>query len=150
MTQAGKQLIVAAALALGGAACDESLSDVAGPTPNLEPTLSSIQTEIFNTTDSSGRQSCIQCHSDDGRVPAGNLVLLEGRSYAMLVGVASSQKAGATRVVAGDPENSYLIHKLEGRADIIGQRMPRTGGPFLAEGQIRIIKRWIEDGAKND
>ena len=69
----------------------------------------------------------------------------------MLVGVASSQKAGATRVVAGDPENSYLIHKLEGRAGYHrSAHAPQTGGPFLTDGQIRIIKRWIEEGAKND
>jgi hypothetical protein len=142
--------LLAAALALCGAACDESLSDVAGPTPDLEPTFTSIQREIFNVTDSSGRLACIQCHNDNGRVPAGNLVLLEGRSYTQLVGRASSFKAGATLVVPGDPENSYVIHKLEGRSDIVGARMPRTNGPFLTEGQISIIRRWIELGARND
>jgi hypothetical protein len=150
MTQATRCVMLAAALALGGAGCDENLSDVAGPTPDLEPTLSSIQREIFNVTDSSGRQACIQCHTDNGRVPAASLNLVEGRSYTQLVGRSSSQKAGATLVIPNDPESSYLIHKLEGRADIIGQRMPRTGGPFLTEGQVRIIKRWIEEGAKND
>lgn len=142
--------MVAAALALGGAACDENLSDVAGPTPGLEPTLSSIQREIFNVTDSSGRLACIQCHTDSGRTPAANLILLEGRSYGQLVGRASGQKAGATLVVPNDPDNSYVIHKLEGRSDIVGARMPRTNGPFLTEGQISIIRRWIELGARND
>ena len=28
-----------------------------------EPTFSSIQTEIFDTTDSSGRLACISCHN---------------------------------------------------------------------------------------
>ena len=43
-------------LALGAmsAACDEKLSDLTGATPNLQPTLSSIQREIFDTTDSAG------------------------------------------------------------------------------------------------
>ena len=150
MTGRVRRVILAAALAVGAAACDEKLSDVAGPTPDLEPTLSSIQREIFNTTDSSGRQSCIGCHTDNGRAPAGNLVLLEGRSYGAIVGVGSRQKAGAILVNPGDPDGSYLIHKLEGRGDIVGQRMPRTGGPFLTEGQIRIIRRWIELGAQND
>ena len=48
-------------------------------------------------------------------------------------------KAGAIRVIPGDPENSYLIHKLDGRQSIVGQRMPRTTGPFLTDGQIRFF-----------
>lgn len=139
-----------AAAILGAAACDEKLSDLAGPTPGLTPTLSSIQHEIFNTTDSSGRLACINCHTDQGRSPAGGLVLLEGRSYQSLVGVASSGKIGATRVIPFDPDNSYLVHKLEGASDIVGQRMPRGTGPYLTSGQMQIIRRWIELGAKND
>ncbi|MCC7125934.1 MAG: hypothetical protein IT178_13870 [Acidobacteria bacterium] len=145
-----QQLVLAVALAAVSGACDEQLSDVAGPSPDLRTTFTSIQREIFSTTDSSGRLACTQCHTDVGRVPPVNLVLLEGRAYANLVGRASNQKPGATLVVPGDPDASYLIHKLEGRADIVGQRMPRTTGPFLTEGQIRIIRRWIELGAVND
>ena len=36
------------------AACDETLSDLTGPTPNLEPTFSSIQSEHSATTWSAG------------------------------------------------------------------------------------------------
>ena len=57
---------------------------------------------------------------------------------------------GAIRVVPGDPENSYLIHKLEGRPGIVGVRMPQIGPPYLTDGQILVIKRWIELGARND
>ena len=138
------------AATLAGMACDEKLSDVAGPTPDLVPTFSSIQHEIFDTTDSSGRLACIGCHTDVGRTPAGGLVLLEGRSYQALVGQPSRFKAGAIFVVPGDPDASYLIHKLEGAADIAGSRMPRGTGPFLTSGQMQIIRRWIELGAKND
>ena len=132
------------------ASCDEDLSSITGPTPNLEPTFSSIQTNIFNMTDSSGRLACIQCHTDAGRTPSGNLVLLEGRSYQQLVGRGSTGKPGATLVIPGDAENSYIIHKLEGRADIVGQRMPRGNGPFLTEGQTLVIRQWIKDGAPNN
>ncbi len=138
------------ALALAAAGCDEKLSSIAGPTPNLEPTFSSIQKEIFNTQDSSGRLACIQCHTNVGRNPTGGLNLLEGVSYQSLVGVPSTGKPGATRVIPGDPDNSYIIHKVEGSSDIVGVRMPRGNGPFLTEGQVRIIRRWIELGAKND
>lgn len=141
---------VLASAALAAAGCDQKLSDVAGPTPALEPTFASIQREIFNAPDSAGRTACIGCHTDQGRNPAAGLVLLEGRSHAQLVGVAARNKPGAIRVVAGDPNASYLVHKLEGTPGIVGQRMPFGTGPYLTEGQMRILRRWIELGAKND
>ena len=143
-------MLLVGALSAAAAGCDEKLSSIAGPTPNLEPTFASIQKEIFNTQDSSGRLACIQCHTNVGRNPSGGLNLLDGVSYQALVGVASSAKPGATRVIASDPDNSYLLKKLIGSADIVGVRMPRGTGPFLTDGQIRIIRRWIELGAKND
>jgi hypothetical protein len=76
--------------------------------------------------------------------------LTENVSYANLVGRTSGNKPGAVRVIPGDPDNSYLIQKLEGSPGIVGERMPRTGGPYLTPGQISIIRRWIELGANND
>jgi hypothetical protein len=146
ITLGGMALVLALALA----GCDEKLSDVTGPTPNLEPTLSSIQREIFDTTDASGRLMCTGCHTNVGRNPSGGLNLLPGVAHANLVGVASTGKPGAVRVIPGDPENSYIIHKLEGRNTIAGVRMPRGNGPFLTDGQILVIKRWISIGAPNN
>lgn len=141
---------VCIAAGLASASCDEKLSSITGPTPNLAPTLSSIQTNIFSVTDSSGRLACTQCHSDQGRNATGpGLVLLEGRSYQQLVGVGSVGRPGATRVIPGDPDNSYLVRKLEGR-EINGERMPRGNGPFLSEGQMLVIRKWIQDGAQNN
>ena len=108
---------------LGSVGCDEALSDLTGPTPNLEPTFSSIQQEIFSSGDSSGRPACTNCHNAVGSRFNG-LDLSPAVSYSNLVNVASRAKAGAVRVIPGDPENSYLIHKLEGRSTIAGVRMP--------------------------
>jgi hypothetical protein len=148
------RLWLAGAIALAAmtlAACDESLSTIAGPTPNLEPRFSNIQQFIFEASDPSGRAGCTQCHTDaGGRTPPTGMNLRHETAYATLVNVPSTEKPGLMRVQPGDPENSYLVHKLEGRSDIVGQRMPRTSGPFLTEGQIRIIRRWIERGAPND
>jgi hypothetical protein len=142
-------LILAAALT--AAACDEKLSDLTGPTPNLEPTFASIAQNIFQTTDSSGRVACTQCHTTSGgRVPPQGLSLDAGAAYANLVGVASRERPELQRVAPGNPDASYLVHKLEGRADIVGQRMPRTAGPFLTEGQLMVIRRWIALGAPNN
>lgn len=137
-------------LLLTATACDERLRDVAGPTPDLQPTLSSIQRDIFNRRDSSGRLACTECHTPAARNFVGGLALTEGLAFQELVGQASRNKAGVVRVIPGDPEASYLIHKLEGRSTIAGERMPRGIGPFLTAGQISIIRRWIELGAKND
>jgi hypothetical protein len=148
----GRALLGAAALvlAVAGVSCDEKLSDLTGPTPNLEPTFSSIQREIFDTTDSSGRLACTNCHTNVGRNPSGGLNLVSGISYANLIRVASVGKPGAVRVIPGDPDNSYIIHKLEGNPDIVGVRMPRGNGPYLTDGQILVIKRWIANGAPNN
>jgi hypothetical protein len=132
--------IATAALAMGG--CDEKLSDLTGPTPNLKPTLSSIQSEILSPR-------CAGCHIGNGRFLPGAMNLTEGNSYASLVGVASIEKPALQRVNPGDPENSYIVHKVEGRAGIAGARMPFNGTP-LTDGQILVIKRWIELGAPNN
>jgi hypothetical protein len=133
---------VMAAVSIGTMGCDEALSSLAGPTPNLQPTFSSIQSEILTPR-------CAGCHTNIGRPAPQGLVLLEGSAYANLVDVAARGKADATRVVPGDPEDSYLIHKIEGRGGISGQRMPFNGTP-LTDGQILVIKRWIELGAQNN
>ena len=59
-------------------------------------------------------------------------------------------KPGAIRVIPGDPDNSYLIQKLEGTTGIAGRRMPFNGPPYLSDGQILIIRRWIALGAPNN
>jgi len=139
---------------LGGAlclsACDENLSSLAGPTPNLDPTFASIQRDIFEATDSSGRSACVSCHTSTGRAPSGGLNLNHDVAYAQLVNARVNEKAGATRVIPSDPANSYLLDKLIGSAGIVGRRMPQNGPPYLTEGQILIIRRWIETGAPNN
>lgn len=102
-----------------------------------------IQQQIFNP-------ACIACHTDEGRTPSSNLNLKTGVSIANLVNVASVGKAGATRVVPGNPSGSYLIQKLEGAPDIVGLRMPRNGPPFLTTEQIALIRQWIQNGAPNN
>ena len=138
--------ILCAVLAAG---CDESLESVAGPTPNLTPTFSSIQRDIFQASDSSGRPSCVSCHNPNGGAFRAVGLDLSTEGYASLVGVASRQRPNVLRVAPGDPANSYLIHKIEAQADIVGTRMPQRG-PFLTDGQVAIIKRWIELGARQD
>jgi hypothetical protein len=139
----GGLLVVLACVTLS--ACDEKLSSITGPTPNLEPTFTSFLNEIVQ---SGTNQACINCHVQGG--PAGGLLILRPEvAYGNLVNAPSRQKPGAVLVIPGDPENSYLIQKLEGR-DIVQLRMPRNGPPYLTDGQIRVIRTWIQRGANNN
>jgi hypothetical protein len=135
---------------LAVAACDQPLSSIAGPTPLLEPRFSSIQAQIFESTDSAGRRACISCHTNVGRTPPAGLMLTHDVAYDQIVNMPSTKKAGAIRVIPGDADNSYLVHKVEGLTDIVGLRMPYSGPPYLTDGQIMILKRWIALGAPNN
>ena len=73
-----------------------------------------------------------------------------GSAYSNLVGVSSTAKPGAIRVIAGNPSGSYLVQKLEGAADIVGLRMPRNGPPYLTDAQVALIRQWIQNGAPNN
>jgi hypothetical protein len=141
---------LAIAATMWSAACDEKLSDLTGPTPNLEPTFSTIQRDIFESTDAAGRVRCTGCHNTAFAAFTAGLNLESAVAYASLVNVRSVEKPGLLRVAPNDPDNSYLIHKLEGRSDIVGTRMPRGQGPFLTEGQMTVIRRWITIGAPNN
>jgi hypothetical protein len=145
------RVLVVIALAAGVTACDEKLSSIAGPTPNLEPTFASVQANVFEMTDSAGRNACTNCHTNNGRTPAATLNLLHDVAYDQLVNRASVQRPGLLRVAPGNPDNSYLIHKITERGPgIVGVRMPQNGPPFLSEGQILIVRRWIELGAQRN
>jgi hypothetical protein len=143
-------LVVGAFVCVAGVACDENLSSLVGPTPNLEPTFSSIQAEIFEKTDGAGRTACTTCHTSTLRNPSGGMNLNHDVAYAQIVNAPTRSPVGKTRVIPGDPDNSYLIQKLECCAVINGKRMPNNGPPYLTDGQILVIRRWIAIGAPNN
>jgi hypothetical protein len=107
----------------------------AGGTP-LVATFASIQANVFTPI-------CVACHAG-ATAPLG-LRLDSVNSYALLVGVPSAQEPSLQRVAPGDPNNSYLIRKLEGTASQ-GGRMPLNGTP-LSQADINVIRQWITDGA---
>src|SRR5262245_19991160 len=91
-------LFVLAADAAG--ACDEKLSTLAGPTPNLDPTFSSIQRDIFGAADTAGRVACNSCHRTAAFNFVGRLDLSSSTvAYDQLVNVPSVNKPGAIRVI---------------------------------------------------
>jgi hypothetical protein len=129
----------------GAAGCEDSMRGMPGPSTSLVASFSSIRQHIFETTDA-GRTACVTCHTPVGRAPAGGLNLVTD-PYGSLVNAVSTGKRNMLRVVPGNPEASYLIHKLQGRSGITGERMPFNGPPFLTSDEIHVVKRWIEIGA---
>jgi hypothetical protein len=104
--------------------------------PPLSADFDSLQANIFTPI-------CSACHAG-GSAPEG-LRLDADNSYNMLVGVPSTEVPSLLRVKPGDPDNSYIIQKLEGHAAVGGQ-MP-LGGPYLSTATIAFIRQWITDGA---
>lgn len=80
-----------------------------------------------------------------------------------LVGVASFENPSAVMVKAGDPGNSFLMHKLDGdqctfaaqcaqgptQFGDCGQQMPYSSSA-LDQKTRDTVRRWIAQGAKND
>ncbi len=106
----------------------------------IEPTLASIQENVFNT-------SCAfaQCHA--GPNAQMGLNLSEGQARANLVNVDSREVPSFKRVEPGNPDDSYLVMKIEGDSRIDGQRMP-LNSPALSAEQIGAIREWIANGAE--
>ncbi|GAB6281744.1 MAG: hypothetical protein STSR0008_04850 [Ignavibacterium sp.] len=75
------------------------------------------------------------CHDDQTR--AGGISLT---TWANIV-------ADPTVVFPGEPQDSRLVWAIEG---ISSTPMPPVGYPTLTKNQIEGIKKWIEEGAKNN
>jgi len=106
------------------------------PPPGGAVDLVLLQSTIFTPL-------CTTCHAG-GAAPLG-LRLEPGVSYAMLINVASVEVPSLARVSPGNPDASYLVHKIEGRA-AVGARMP-LGGPALPQASIDNVRQWIVAGA---
>lgn len=88
------------------------------------------------------------CHTTPG--PTGNpsMDLSAGKAYSNILNVKSADCKPAVRVIAFDPDDSYLIRKLENRS-ICGVQMPDGATPLTAS-QITTIRTWIAQGAPNN
>jgi len=119
-----------------GLPVSENPSDDSEPTDGV--TLAQLQADIFGPI-------CALCHTGAG-APRGLRLDSEDNSYAFLVERPADEVPSLFRVDPGNPEQSYIIHKLEGRSGIVGSRMP-LGGPYLSQAQIDQVRDWIANGA---
>ena len=111
------------------------------PPPPFGANFSEIQANVFTPT-----CAVSGCHAGAG-APQG-LRLDAATSYALLVSVFSTENGTVMRVNPGNPNDSYLIQKLEGNASVGGQ-MPLGRTP-LTQVTIDVIRQWITDGAIDD
>ncbi|WP_456443616.1 c-type cytochrome domain-containing protein [Caldithrix abyssi] len=116
--------------------CEKNITTQCEASPTIEPTLSSIQTEIFNGY-------CVSCHS--GAAASGKLDLSSASAYSNLVNVPSSASS-LMRVLPGNSDQSYLIKRLIG-ADGELIMPPATR---LPQNLIEAAQQWIDEGAKNN
>jgi len=137
----GKGLVVIVLMILSGCGAgggDEDGDDGGGG--GLQPTLQSIQTNIFGPI-------CAQAGCHVGASAQQGLMLDSvDNSFQNLVEVASTEAPSLLRVNPGNPDNSYLVHKIEGRSTIVGAQMP-LNQPALSGSQIAAIRTWIQNGA---
>src|SRR5690606_30289201 len=122
--------------------CRDGLVCEAGqcfPDAQTEVTVGMVWEEVIEPR-------CITCH---GSGEGGFVMGFTPQSFrAAVVGMAS-HCFQRVLVEAGDPDASYLVHKVEGRAGICGSRMPYAR-PALKAGELALLHRWIADGALAD
>lgn len=104
-------------------------------------TFSAIQETIFTPTCATAG-----CHVGAG-APDG-LDLSAGMAYADTVNVASVQMSSLLLIEPGNPDDSYLVRKVEG-VGIVANRMPLGAAPLTAA-QIALIRDWVSAGAENN
>lgn len=134
-------LLLLSACAGNGEGLDEpdeepSIPPPSVPPPQEAPTFSDIQTMIFIPI-------CV-CHVG-AAAPLG-LVLDTAATIDMLVNIPSAEVPDLFRVEPGNPDDSYLVRKLQGGPDIVGSQMP-LGGPPLDQDMIDMVREWILAGA---
>ena len=118
-------------------ACGDKSTDSASELPPA--TFTDIENDLLGV-------SCAfegVCHGSS----AGGLKLDGINDYDRLVNVEAINGNGIY-VIPNNSDGSYLVHKVEGGPDIIGDQMPNSQG--ISEEQLRMLRSWIDNGAPND
>jgi len=117
----------------------QPLSSGSAPSGGITADFQSIQDNVFTPI-------CSKCHIG-ASAPEG-LQLDAAHSYNLLVGVPSAEQPNLLRVKPGDPDDSYMVHKIEGLSGIDGGQMPLGETP-LPQATIDAMRQWITNGATN-
>jgi len=136
----------ACALVLGLFACAGDGTTDPGSNPGTgTPTLSEDVQPIFTA-------NCAFSGCHGGASPAQGMNLSAGQAYQNTVGVPSVELPGMDRIEPGQPDQSYLVNKIQGTQASVGgsgQRMPLGLSP-LSQDDINTIRAWVEAGASDN
>jgi mono/diheme cytochrome c family protein len=126
------------AMQIGG--CSKGSKDAAADQPAAAsgPSFAGDIQPIFDA-------NCVTCHQAKGA--SGGLNLESGSAFKSIVLVKSGESP-LLYVSPGKPEESYLIHKLEGthiKVGGSGERMPLAGS--LEQPSVDAIRNWVKAGA---
>lgn len=135
-------LVLALSPFLGGCFSDDPTDPSDGP-----PSFAEDIQPIF-----SGSCAFSGCHGSNANPPQKPMELTAGQAYDNIVGVSSAELPSMLRIAPGEPDQSYLIHKIQGTQNSVGgsgDRMPLGMAP-LAQSTIDLIRRWVEEGASRN
>lgn len=104
------------------------------PSPPVEELEKQVQTILD--------ESCARAGCHAGPRPQQGMNLTSGEFYSSIVEQPSREKPNLLRVHPGEPDSSYLVHKIEGRPSIEGAPMP-FAGERLSNEEISTIRQWI-------
>ncbi len=144
--------LVLTLLLVGGLACSDSSGPDGGDNGGGNggtggsgtPTLSGDVQPIL-----SANCAFSGCHA--GASPEQGMNLSSGQTFANTVNVASVE-SNLDRIEPGQPDQSYLVHKIQGTQASVGGtggRMP-LNSPALPQADIDKIRAWITAGAPNN
>ena len=134
-------LLVAALAGCAGSGEEPSDGGNGGCVPPAEPTIS-YASNIQPIYDA----SCALAGCHLGSAPAFGLNLAAGVSYEATVGVNSLERPKLQLVEPGNPDDSYLVRKIEGGPDIAGDPMPDNAPP-LPPDEMDAVRQWITECA---
>jgi len=150
-----------AVLAIGGTltGCAGGGGGGGGGAPPMRPCTTTTPPSVSFSMDIQPifNRSCalVSCHT--GAVPAQGQDLTAGVAYGQLVNVSSTEQPKLKRVKPGEPNNSYLVRKIQGGPNISGVLMPNgcpgvpaAGAQCLTPDEIMAIVQWITECAPNN
>ncbi len=130
---------------LTGVACAGDGTGLDGDDGGDEITLSGDVQPIFT-----GNCTFSGCHA--GSSPAQGMSLVDGQAFSNVVNVAARELPSMNRVTPNQPDNSYLVHKVQDtHVDVggSGSQMPLNRSP-LSQSDIDLIRAWIQAGAQSN